>query len=114
MKFTSTIILAVLLTAGSIAAPPGEEELLRKARERMSSRRIDPASTKLSIRHYPRAEDFFRDKPRNTYWDEGRRVTGRRAIVAISYSPVRPMLGGVGTFLFDKRTRKLLWTYGGR
>ena len=76
--------------------------------------RVDPATRKLSIKYYARSGDYFRGKPHDGYWNGGRQAVGARAVYAVNYAPLKPAVGGAGSYLFDAKSHAFMWAYRGR
>lgn len=114
MKQFGFYAASLLVAAASVVAAPFEQELIDQCRSRLNGEGIDVRERKFSVTYFGSPEAYFRSKPRDDHWNAGREAVGQRQVYAVHYSPVRPTLGGVGTFFFDAKTKKFLWAYRGR
>ena len=114
VKAIAFLAVGILAVDTTCCATPTEDDLIARARSMLAADGVAPATRKVSVSYFARSGDYFRDKPRDGYWDAGRSAVGHRANYGVHYSPKQLMLGGVGTYLFDAKSHKFLWAYKGK
>jgi len=114
ITFCSALVLAACSHTGvqSRTEPKPKspkDAAIAKATEDLRHMGINPDSKKLTVSKVMSGESYFKTRPKNEYWDRGRKAVGSAFVYMVTFSESTPSLGGNHQYLYHSKTHQLLW-----